>query len=137
VQWGVLVVRQLPDSRRQDDRRRMETPRNAQAWLPPSFHPCALRFDGRTDLQASPFLSLSPNCGRNRAIGSHGLGKRRPRLYPGAREDCVEANESVEQSRPGPSAFPGRFARSSVGAGDRALQVGPTRQRDFPGNAVP
>jgi hypothetical protein len=81
--------------------------------------------------------SLSPNCGRNRAIGSHGLGKRRPRLYPGAREDRAEANEFVEQSRPGPSAFPDRFARSSVGAGDRALQVGPTRQRGFPGNAVP
>jgi hypothetical protein len=53
------VVRQLHDTRCLDDRRRMEPPRSAQARLPPSFPPCALRFVGRTVPEASPFLSVS------------------------------------------------------------------------------
>jgi hypothetical protein len=57
-------VRQLHDTRCLDDRRRMEPPRSAQARLPPSFPPCALRFVGRTDLEASPFLSVSLSYGR-------------------------------------------------------------------------
>jgi hypothetical protein len=57
-----------------------------------------------TDEAAS---SLSPNCVRGRAVpvfGSHGLGKRRPCLYPGVRENRAAWTSPSIRADPVPAA---------------------------------